>query len=387
MTPIHFLYAGPAQDLARRQLHGESVAEFHAGALKGRSTGAVTPLEWEVRLGDNLLFDSGGLDLLTTALAAYSGPASRVEFHLVPDPIALRDYYGLHDGLLPDGAVQIPVEAVRASGAAGGTEILRVPLPSLRTPIPYPRALAEPTEVSAPHALLLAYGCDFDLLFANQIVLLAELRRRVMASPWTWCKALARRHPRSFGLRAACAYRSVHPTAEVHPTAAVEGSIIGPGARIGAHGTVRFSVIGPEARLHDGAKVEFSTVGRRSWLMHDLVLYRCHVEDEVFLIHGPYQFSSFHSGSAAFATILMDYLPQGGPFRVMTPQGLREYHGRFLGSVFREGAKALGGTLLAPGRIVPAEIWLGSDPAQVHRKFDASLPPRTPVGPDRKTGE
>src|SRR5207237_1434249 len=62
--------------------------------------------------------------------------------------------------------------------------------------------------------------------------------------------------------------------AEIHPSAIVEGSVIGAGARIGALCVVRYSVIGESARLHDGAKVEYSVVGKGSWLMHDLVLSR-----------------------------------------------------------------------------------------------------------------
>ncbi|MCE9580950.1 MAG: hypothetical protein K8T20_00385, partial [Planctomycetes bacterium] len=326
----------------------------------------------------------GGLALLETALDGYSGRAERLEFHLVPDAIAARDYYGLQDGLLADGSVRLPVEARRGaakppSGVAA--ESLRVTLPSSLTPIPFPRSLTEPTEASSPHALLIAFDSEFDLLFANQIAWPAELRRRVPRSAGALLRAAFGRHPHDWKLRAASAYREIHRTAEVHPTAVIEGSIVGPGARVGAHCTVRFSVIGEGARLHDGAKVEFSTVGRGSWLMHDLVLFRCHVEDEVFLIHGPYQFSCFHSRSAAFATILMDWLPNGGAFKVMTPGGPREYRGRFLGAVYSEGARTLGGSLLAPGRIVPKDTWLAGDPAQVHRRVDDTLPQGVPVPP------
>jgi hypothetical protein len=250
--------------------------------------------------------------------------------------------------------------------------------------MPFPRGLAEPGETSVPHALLMGHGGDFDVLFADQIAWPAALRRRVGRSPGALFRAAVGRHPRDFGLRAARAWNAIDRTAEVHPTAVVEGSRIGPRARIGAHCTVRFSTVGADARLHDGAKVESSSVGPGTWLMHDLVLFRCHTEDEVFLIHGPYQFSSFHSRSGAFATILMDWLPHGGPFKVVTPHGVREYHGPFLGSVYREGARTLGGTLLAPGRIVPANTWLSADPDQVHRRVDAGFPQGVPVPPGWK---
>jgi NDP-sugar pyrophosphorylase family protein len=177
-------------------------------------------------------------------------------------------------------------------------------------------------------------------------------------------------------------YKNVHPTAQVHPTAVVEGSIIGPHAEIGAHCVVRYSYIGENVTLHDGAKVEFSVVGNHSWLMHDLVLVRSLTEDHVFLIHGPYQFSYFQSGSSAFATILMDYRPDAKPIQVKTSHGLKNYGGRFLGSVLKEGAKILGGTLLAPGRIVPENTWLGVPSDDIHLIENENLPQDRALAPE-----
>jgi hypothetical protein len=115
--------------------------------------------------------------------------------------------------------------------------------------------------------------------------------------------------------------------------------------------------------------------------MHDLVLIRSHVEDEVFLIHGPYQFSCFHSRSAAFATIMMDYRPDAKPIKAMTFSGVREYRGRFLGALLKEGAKSLGGSLLSPGIIIPEDTWLGCDSESIHRPRRDELPQRRVVSP------
>ena len=135
-------------------------------------------------------------------------------------------------------------------------------------------------------------------------------------------------------------------------------------------------------RLHDGAKVEFSVVGNGSWLMHDLVLYRSYAEESVFLIHGPYQFSSFQSGSGAFATIMMDYRPDRKPIRVKTPKGIRNYLGPFLGSVLKPGAKTFGGSLVAPGRIIPSETWLACEAKSVHTlEPEKSLPIKKTISP------
>jgi hypothetical protein len=115
--------------------------------------------------------------------------------------------------------------------------------------------------------------------------------------------------------------------------------------------------------------------------MHDLVLIRSHVEDQVFLIHGPYQFSCFHSRSAAFATIMMDYRPDAKAIKAKTLSGIREYQGRFLGALLQERAKSLGGSLLAPGIIIPSETWLAVDNTNIHKPGQTALPTGRPVSP------
>lgn len=184
-----------------------------------------------------------------------------------------------------------------------------------------------------------------------------------------------------FSRRLGLCFAHIDSTADVHPTAVIEGSVVESDARVGAHAVVRYSHVGRGARLFDGVTVEHSVVGPRSWLMHGLALYRSHVEDEAFLIHGPYQFSCFQSGSAAFATIMMDYRPDARPIRAETVDGIREYRGRFLGALLQEKSKALGGCLLTPGLTVPAGTWLACDPASLHRPTHTEMPQGVPVPP------
>ncbi|HVO31339.1 MAG TPA: hypothetical protein VMV18_11400 [bacterium] len=356
-----FEYAGPAEWLAPRSLVGLPVPVFHAQALGAVSDGGADG--WVVTLGAEMLFDRNGLALLADALAKAPASVGRATFALVPDESARREYYSLQPG---GGArVELPVTATRAG--AGGETQLTVDLPVRAFPIPFPASMYGETTVSVPRALLLPARSPFDVLFANQIALLGEIERRAGASPLAFLRALAR--PRSaptFPQRMGLAFRDVSREAFVHPTAVIEGSVIEAGARVGAHACVRWSVIRAGARLHDGAKVEQSVVGRNSWLMHDLVLYRSVAEEDVFLIHGPYQFSLFQRASAAFATILMDYRPDGKPIQVETPMGLAPYQGMFLGAVYGERSKTLGGSSTAPGRVIPPDVWLGQDPAAIH---------------------
>ena len=358
-----FLYSGAVEPLKRRRILGESVEHFHHAALSRHSGGPDAA--WTLTLGDTLLFDRYALAAIEADVARYRGTASELEFYLQTGEAAFRDYYSLKPSA-QDRLVKLPIIARRAGAGALVRGSSVIVLTDHIHDIQAPAGLCPPFQMSLPRFLLTYYSCEFDVLFANQIAVMSELLHRTQVSPKAWLQSLLGRGSLPWGQRAALAYQDIHPSARVHPTAVVEGSIIGAGAQVGAHCTVRYSMIGAGAKLHDGAKVEFSVVGKNSWLMHDLVLYRCHVEDEVFLIHGPYQFSGFQTGSAAFATIMMDYRPDGKPIKIETLDGVLPYGGRFLGAILREGARTLGGTLIAPGAVVPENVWLGPAPSQIH---------------------
>jgi hypothetical protein len=361
----HFFYEGPDEALVRRQLYGEAVGQYLERQLIHFGNLTAARAVWKVYLGKTLLFDVDALHAIEKTLSAYRGTAAEIRFTLCTDPLTTDHYYSL--GAPAEGErMTLPIRATRQSGT--DVETLALGLESHLSAIPFPAGLCPEALVPLPRFLLLAYTNDFDLLFANQIALVCELTRRVKHSPVAWVRGLSRRYPKGLSARIASGFRHVHRTARIHPTAVIEGSVIGPDVQIGAHAVVRYSYVGREARLHDGAKVEFSVVGARTWLMHDLVLYRSYTEEDVFLIHGPYQFSAFQSKSAAFATILMDYRPDGKPIRVMLADVPREYRGRFLGSVLQEGAKTLGGSLVAPGLVIPPQTWLAADGANIHRQ-------------------
>ena len=378
---IRIEYTRPSPSLAGRQILARPCEEFFRDAILAVSSHCSCEEDWTLTIEPSLLFDSSGLRVLVDALKKYRGLASTLSFRLRLDPAAYRDYYSLGSHLGDPAQVVLPVTATRPLRAESCSETLDVELGYTSALVAYPRSLADPEPVSTPVALLMESRGEFDLLFANQVALFAALARDVPRRPMTWAKALLSRRRGDWRRRLSLAYTRIHRDADVHPTAVVEGSVIGAGARVGAHCVVRYSHIGERAQLFDGAKVEFSVVGPDSWLLHDLVLIRSHVEDEVFLIHGPYQFSCFHSRSAAFATIMMDYRPDAKPIKAMTFSGVRKYQGRFLGALLKAGAKSLGGSLLSPGIIIPKDTWLGCDLESIHRPVRDELPRRRAVPP------
>ncbi len=337
------------EQLARRRLLCNSVQDFHNAAINNARYRSQS--DWQVHLGDNLLFDVDGLKAIANAIQNYSGNATQLQFRLKLSMEAQRDYYS-HNIFLQNNRVLLPIEAQR-SGNTPASETLDIELRELATQIHFPLSLTRPDTARIPLALLMPYSCDHDLLFANQIAIIANISAKVRHAPWSWLKALLSKQGGPLRQRIPLHWNKIHPLARIHPTAVIEGSVIGEDCRIGAHCVVRHSVLGKQVHLHDGAKVEYSAIDNNSWLMHDLVLYRSLVESHVFLIHGPYQFSYFQHQSAAFATIMMDYRPDERDIQINTPNGVRAYKGRFLGALLEEHSKVLGGTLLAPGITIP----------------------------------
>ncbi|MCF6190702.1 MAG: hypothetical protein L3J51_09490 [Cocleimonas sp.] len=310
--------------------------------------------DWKISLGDNLLFDLAGLQAVTKTIQSYQGHAQQLDFKLQLSSQALRDYYS-HNIFLDDNKlISLPIQATKIKSInKQSAETLLIILDELSTDIQYPHALTSPDINNTPLALLMPYSCDHDLLFANQIATFSNLNHKLRTSPFSWIRAVFSRRKISLNQRISLYWKQTHCDINIHPTAVIEGSILGKGCRVGAYCVVRYSVLGDNVQLHDGAKVEYSVVDDNSWLMHDLVLYRSLVESDVFLIHGPYQFSFFQKQSAAFANIMMDYRPDNKAIRINTPNGVRDYHGRFLGALLEEKAKVFGGTLTVPGITIP----------------------------------
>ena len=311
--------------------------------------------DWEVLLGDNLLFDLAGLQAITKAIQSYQGSAQLLNFKLQLSSQALRDYYSHNTFLDSNNLISLPIQATKIKSTnKQSTKTLVIVADELSTDIQYPIALTPPDINNTPLALLMPYSCDHDLLFANQIATFSNLNQRIRTSPLSWIRAVFSRRKVNSNQRISLHWKQIHRNTNINSTAVIEGSVIGKGCRIGAHCVVRYSVLGDNVQLHDGAKVEYSVVDDNSWLMHDLVLYRSLVESDVFLIHGPYQFSFFQKQSAAFANIMMDYRPDNKAIRINTPSGVRDYQGRFLGALLEEKAKVFGGTLTVPGITIPA---------------------------------
>jgi carbonic anhydrase/acetyltransferase-like protein (isoleucine patch superfamily) len=160
-------------------------------------------------------------------------------------------------------------------------------------------------------------------------------------------------------------FSQIHPSASIHPTAVIEGSVIGPNAKIGAYAVVRFSVIGEKVFVDDHAGIKFSVLGEGSYIANNNVIFFTTVYPGAFLISGPYHFSCFGRNSAIMNSIPSDYRLDGKTIKVMTSKGLMDTGLKFAGSIFGHNTRVAAGLIFAPGRAVPNNLTLYPDPGRV----------------------
>ncbi len=148
---------------------------------------------------------------------------------------------------------------------------------------------------------------------------------------------------------------------DIHPTAYVEGSVIGDNVTIGAGTIVRNSAIGNNVSIGNGIVIEESVIGENSVILHGRV---------IFSVIGPETFSvgdmitASLVGKSCFIGLnstLTDFrlddrnvvVHNNGNSGEMVDSG-----NRFLGSCLGDGVYVGAGCVVAPGRMIPAGVKL-----------------------------
>ncbi len=140
---------------------------------------------------------------------------------------------------------------------------------------------------------------------------------------------------------------------QIHPTAVIEGSIIEDNVFIGAHCVVRFSHIGRGTILEDQSSVTYSVIGRQNHISNKNHVHLCLTYEQVYLIHGPYQFSVFGRNSAVMAVINCDIRLDQENIVIPTDEGFVDSKQALLGVAYGHHSSVGGGNIIAAGRIVP----------------------------------
>lgn len=139
----------------------------------------------------------------------------------------------------------------------------------------------------------------------------------------------------------------------IHPTAILEGVELEDNVVIGAQAIVRMSRIGEGTKIEDQALIKYCVIGKRNYISHTNQLIFCQTLDDVFSIHGPYQFSIFGRETAVMAVINCDLRLDQGTIKIQTDCGLLDSRQHLLGIAYGHKSKVGAGAAIAAGRIVP----------------------------------
>jgi acetyltransferase-like isoleucine patch superfamily enzyme len=203
-------------------------------------------------------------------------------------------------------------------------------------------------------------------------------RRRIEAGFW-WEKgwALAKLLVRARSFRRArleAAASLIGRGCRIHPTAVVEGVILGDEVEIGPFAVVRHSWIGRGSKIAEHARVVGSVVGERSTIAHGASVQLCVLLSKAWVSKGwGHQVSVFGSESFVAEGVTTYDLSFGGEVRVRQDGEAVASGTHFLGCAIGHRARVGPHVRIGYGEEVPNDAFLVADPAVLARAIPPDL--------------
>ncbi len=299
--------------------------------------------------------------------------------------------------LLPLQDVELVDKGVGTGGAlfpcahvpAGVTTTLAEALAAPPTVIAFQEILVE---LPVPRALLGVTAPTTTWPLTSTVALVARhwlhVLRASHLAPQVWLLERALRHPLRSALRVlsglrptsaarfaawkrAFVYRGKNTV--VHPSAIVEGSILGDNVTVGPQAVILQSVLGDGVVVEQRAHVSQSTLGPRTFVSLNSSLQACVTFEDADACANNLQACVVGSGCGltSFARALDTVL--GGEVRVDDGGRLRGVGELPCGVAFGPGSFVGAGVTIAAGRVVPAGVRLVAPAGSVVRAIDRDL--------------
>jgi carbonic anhydrase/acetyltransferase-like protein (isoleucine patch superfamily) len=166
---------------------------------------------------------------------------------------------------------------------------------------------------------------------------------------------------------------------QIHPTAYVEGSILGDGVVIGARASVRNSVIGAGAEIGDHATVIASTVGESAFVTPRTFVVWSTCYPESVISNYKVQMSVVGRGAATSTWAGFIDAKFQGSIDVFLGGEKRSTERSFLGSCIGHDAFIGAKVLLLPGREIPNGSFVAMRPDELISTIPDDLAPGEPV--------
>ncbi|MFO0727383.1 MAG: hypothetical protein U1E65_26635 [Myxococcota bacterium] len=157
----------------------------------------------------------------------------------------------------------------------------------------------------------------------------------------------------------------IDPTATVHPTADIEGSIIGPGCIVRAHAHVHTSVLGRDVDVGDHAAIVGCTLADRVQVLRASYFAHCASMSGSTLANNKAQLSLFGRDVFLTTSVLLLDAKFEGEIKVEHEGGLASIGGKYLGACLGHRTKLGANVALAPGRALPNDVVLVGEPGLI----------------------
>ena len=165
---------------------------------------------------------------------------------------------------------------------------------------------------------------------------------------------------------------------DIHPSAIIEGSVLGNDVSVGANARILFSRVGDGSSILADGQVEFSVLGERSWIAQQSVL-RFSVTYPGAVVGGLTQQSVFGRDAMTTGACIFD-LNIERDIRVDLDGVLYPSGQQFLGAAMGHRARALSTQVrVASGRAIPNDYLLIGDPKQAASKITPGLAEAGPL--------
>jgi len=165
-----------------------------------------------------------------------------------------------------------------------------------------------------------------------------------------------------------CCMNTVGKNCDIHPTAYIEGSVVGDDVSLGAGAVVRHSLIGDNVSIGNGVVIEESVVGDGCVILNGRL---------IFSIFYPRTFSVAEMVTASFVgknsfiglnSTMTDFRLDGQNVTVMKGGKLVDSSQRFLGACLGHEVYLGAGCIVAPGRSIPRGFRLAPTKDKVVRR-------------------
>jgi hypothetical protein len=377
-------FGEPARDAfignRRLQTWQDDACSAHGLAVRRVASAAEVPADGAACLvaPDNLWFTGRALRGFLRRTRGAREPLCAA----LPPCLYMERFGALQDaGTDGDGGHVFPLWYLPAGGPPPErARPVRIPFREKQVPMAVPRhimgfeTLAHPVTTS----LFMRVQHWAHVLWANILSVQVRWVEWIVAHPvrtlWRLATSLRPGRGRTFWA-AARAFNNVGPGCDVHPTACVEGSILGRGVRIGAFSLVRGSLLGDGVVIEERANVNFSVLGDRCFVSKNSTLVACAGYAGGDLCVNGMQFClAGHDVALTSWVRALDSRPRG-EIRVMFRGALQPIGTPALGCAFGHRAYVGPDVYIQPGRIVPNDAFIVLPPGHALSRIPTDLPP------------